>query len=378
LTASSGNGWKPSVAGAARGAAVPGDRDGPILVTGGAGFIGSNLSDRLLENGRDVVVLDAFVRDGVEANARWLARRHGGRLRIVRGDVRDARLVQDVARGAAAIFHFAAQVAVTTSLTDPRTDFDVNVGGTLNVLEALRHTPDPPAFFFTSTNKVYGCLGGEELRTRGERYEPERAALAERGVGEDAPLDFRTPYGCSKGAADQYTLEFARSYGIPAVVFRMSCIYGPRQFGNEDQGWVAHVARCALEGRPVTIYGDGMQVRDLLFAEDLVDAFLLAWRHADRLRARAFNIGGGPSNVVSLLELLRLLEERGVRPASIRHEGWRSGDQKYYASDTSSFRTETGWSPRVAVGEGLDRLCRALEELAADEPEVTTVPGAHG
>ena len=373
-TNGSGTETKPS----ARRPSVPADRDGPVLVTGGAGFVGANVSDRLLSEGRDVVVLDAFVRAGVERNARWLAGRHGGRVRFVRGDVRDPGLVENAARGAAAVFHFAAQVAVTTSLDAPRDDFSVNAGGTLNVLEALRAQPDPPPLFFTSTNKVYGCLGGVPLRVRGERYEPDQPALASRGVSEEAPLDFRTPYGCSKGAADQYTLEFARAFGVPAVVFRMSCIYGPRQYGNEDQGWVAHVALCALRGRPVTIYGDGMQVRDLLFADDLVDAFLLAWSDVSRLRARAFNIGGGPSNVVSLLELLRLLEARGVSPESIRFEAWRPGDQRYYASDSGAFRTETGWSPRVTVEEGLDRLCLALEEQLSDEPESTVVPGAHG
>lgn len=373
-TNGSGAEAKPS----ARRPSVPTDRDGPVLVTGGAGFVGANVSDRLLSEGRDVVVLDAFVRDGVERNARWLARRHGGRVRFVRGDVRDPGLVENAARGAAAVFHFAAQVAVTTSLDAPRDDFSVNAGGTLHVLEALRAQTDPPPFFFTSTNKVYGSLGGVPLRVRGERYEPDQPTLASRGVSEEAPLDFRTPYGCSKGAADQYTLEFARSFGIPAVVFRMSCIYGPRQYGNEDQGWVAHVALCALRGRPVTIYGDGMQVRDLLFADDLVDAFLLAWGGVPRLRARAFNIGGGPANVVSLLELLRLLEARGMSPESIRFEAWRSGDQKYYASDTAAFRAETGWSPRVTVEEGLDRLCLALEEQLSEEPEETVVPGAHG
>lgn len=378
MTQRSGNGSDPDGTAARGRPAVPADRDGPILVTGGAGFVGANLSDKLLREGRDVIVLDAFVREGVEANARWLTRRHGGRVRFVRGDVRDTRLVGEAARGAAAVFHFAAQVAVTTSLADPADDFSVNVGGTLNVLEALRRDPDPPPFFLTSTNKVYGCLGEVSLHARGERYVPDRPALAERGIGEDAPLDFRTPYGCSKGAADQYTLEYARSFGLPAVVFRMSCIYGPRQFGTEDQGWVAHVALCALHERPLTIYGDGMQVRDLLFAEDLVDAFLLAWQHAGRLRARAFNLGGGPANVMSLLELVRLLEERGARPGPVRFDAWRPGDQKYYVSDTTSFRSETGWSPRVGVGEGLDRLCRALEEQAADEPEATAALGANG
>jgi CDP-paratose 2-epimerase len=372
------NGSDPAAAVRTERPSAPADRDGPILVTGGAGFVGANLTDRLLSEGRDVIVLDAFVREGVEANARWLRRRHGDRVRIVRGDVRDAAQVEEAVRGAAAVFHFAAQVAVTTSLGSPREDFAVNAEGTLQMLEALRRQSDPPPFFFTSTNKVYGCLGDVPVRVRGERYEPDHSDLAARGVSESAPLDFRTPYGCSKGAADQYTLEFARSFGLHAVVFRMSCIYGPRQFGNEDQGWVAHVALCALQGRPLTIYGDGMQVRDLLFAEDLVDAFLLAWKNAARLRARAFNIGGGPANVVSLLELVRMLEARGARPSSIRHDAWRSGDQKYYASDTGAFRSETGWTPRVDVEEGIDRLCRALEEQTGDEPEASMAPGAHG
>ena len=253
------------------------------------------------------------------------------------------------------MLHLAAQVAVTTSLNAPRHDFEVNVGGTLNVLEALRTLDTPVPLIFTSTNKVYGDLEGLELREEGTRYRPE-SSIAARGVGESQPLDFHSPYGCSKGAADQYVLDYARSFGLPTVVFRMSCVYGPHQFGTEDQGWVAHFLLRALAGEPITLFGDGKQVRDILFVEDLVNAFELAERNAEHLAGRAFNIGGGPQNTVSLLELVRCIGDlRGGAP-TVKFSGPRPGDQRYYVSDVSSFGEATGWAPRVRVGEGLGRL----------------------
>jgi CDP-paratose 2-epimerase len=333
--------------------AEPGER--PFLVTGGAGFIGTNLADRLLAAGHRVRVLDNLSRPGVESNLDWLRRKHGERVAFDLGDVRDPAAVRRAVRGAGAVFHFAAQVAVTTSLADPLADFEVNARGTVNVLEAVRRESAPPPVFFTSTNKVYGGLEDVELCLRGLRYEPCDPAFA-RGFGEARRLDFHSPYGCSKGTADQYVLDHARSYGLRAVVFRMSCIYGPHQHGTEDQGWVAHFLMRAAAGRPIVLYGDGMQVRDVLFVEDLVRAFLLAHEHVDALSGRAFNIGGGPANTVSLLELVGMIGElHGRRPQTF-FESWRTGDQRWYVSDTRGFTAATGWRPLVTVREGVGKL----------------------
>jgi CDP-paratose 2-epimerase len=253
-------------------------------------------------------------------------------------------------------------VAVTTSLEDPFDDFDVNVRGTLNVLEAVRAQNSPPALLFTSTNKVYGGMPDVGLRRHGERYEPRDGAVRACGFGETRPLDFHSPYGCSKGAADQYVLDYARSFGLRTALFRMSCIYGPHQFGTEDQGWVAHFLIRALEEEPITLYGDGMQVRDVLYVEDLVRAFLVAEKHIGTIAGQAFNMGGGPDNTVSLLELLDLIASlHGSRP-QVLYEDWRTGDQRYYVSDFSKFKAATGWRPLVNVREGVGNLYNWLLE----------------
>ena len=328
----------------------------PTLITGGAGFVGANLAHRLLGAGRRVRVLDNLSRPGVERNLQWLRDTHGASLEVEIVDVRDAGAVRRAVRDAASVFHFAAQVAVTTSLVDPIEDFDVNARGTLNVLEAVRALAEPPPLVFTSTNKVYGNLEDLALGLSGGRYALLDDAARAHGVSEARPLRFHSPYGCSKGAADQYVLDYAHSYGLQAVVFRMSCIYGPRQFGNEDQGWVAHFLIRALEERPIVLYGDGMQVRDVLFVDDLVDAFLLAESNAAALAGRAFNIGGGPANTSSLLEVLALIGElHGTRP-DVRFDAWRTGDQRYYVSDTRAFEAATGWTPRHGVREGIEQL----------------------
>jgi CDP-paratose 2-epimerase len=328
----------------------------PILVTGGAGFVGTNTADRLLRQGRRVRVLDDLSRPGVERNLEWLERQHGRALQVETADVCDPRAVRRAVRDVGGIFHFAGQVAVTTSLDEPLRDAAVNLQGTLNVLEAARARTRPPAVVFTSTNKVYGSLPDVELIEGEQRYEPADRRLRASGVGEERPLAFCTPYGCSKGAADQYVLDWGASYGLATVVFRMSCIYGPHQFGNEDQGWVAHFLISALEGQPITIYGDGKQVRDVLFVEDLVDALLLAQNEATTLAGRAFNIGGGPSNTVSLVELIaEITDLRGEQP-ELRLQPWRQGDQRYYVSDTSRFQEATGWRPRTTPRQGLELL----------------------
>jgi CDP-paratose 2-epimerase len=332
-----------------------------VLITGGAGFIGANLADRLLSSGRHVLVYDDLSRAGAEHNLAWLRERHGDRLQAEIADVRNRETLRTAVQSAEQIFHFAAQVAVTTSLTDPRHDFEVNVGGTLNLLEEIRRRDDPPPLLFTSTNKVYGALSDLALEKNCTRYQPLDAALRT-GINEERPLAFHSPYGCSKGAADQYVLDYGRTFGLPVVVFRMSCIYGIRQMGNEDQGWVAHFLIRAAEGKPIVIYGDGMQVRDILFADDLVDAFLLAQSNIQTLSGQAFNIGGGLGNTISLLELLDLIARlQGDKP-SIRLKEWRPGDQRYYVSDTRRFKAATGWAPKVNAREGIERLFRWLLE----------------
>ncbi len=326
-----------------------------VLVAGGAGFVGSNLAHRLMSSGTRVRVLDSLARPGVERNLAWLEEVHGDLLDVQLGDVRDPAACARAVRGASAIFHLAAQVAVTTSLVRPVEDFEVNARGTLNLLEAARAMDPPPFVLFTSTNKVYGGLEDVALVDIGARYVPVDPALR-RGISEARNLAFHSPYGCSKGAAEQYVLDWARTYGVPATVFRMSCIYGPRQFGTEDQGWVAHFLIQALAGRPITLYGDGKQVRDVLFVDDLVDAFLAARERPREVAGRAFNIGGGPRNTVSLLELLDAIEDlAGARPA-LAHEDWRVADQRWYVSDASAFGALAGWEPRVGVAEGLARL----------------------
>ena len=330
------------------------------LITGGAGFVGSNLANRLLTLGRRVRILDNLSRPGVEQNLQWLRQQYGELLEFERADVRDASAVAQACTGVAQVFHFAAQVAVTTSLDNPQEDFAINALGTLNVLEAARARPVPPAVILTSTNKVYGGLEDLALSVQGQRYLPVDAGVAQRGIAEDRPLDFHSPYGCSKGTADQYVVDYARSYGLTTLVFRMSCIYGPRQFGTEDQGWVAHFLLRALRGERITLYGDGMQVRDVLFVDDLVEAFLLAEQHAPRLKGRAFNMGGGAANTISLLDLLdRIGQLHGKRP-EVTFDAWRTGDQRYYVSDTAAFQHETGWKAKVAAADGIERLYRWL------------------
>jgi CDP-paratose 2-epimerase len=347
--------------------AAGGAADGrPVLITGGAGFIGANIAHRLLGAGQPVLILDNVSRPGVERNLEWLRAEHGSLLRVERADVRDRAAVQRAVSASRQVIHLAAQVAVTTSVADPVADFEVNAVGTLNVLSAMRALPSPPALLFTSTNKVYGNLADVVLERDGRRYMPVDAGLRECGIDESRPLDFHSPYGCSKGAADQYVLDHARTYGLQAAVLRMSCVYGPRQFGTEDQGWVAHFLIRALRGEPITLYGDGQQVRDVLYVDDLVDAVQLVFRHMDVVSGRAFNMGGGAANTTSLVELVDLIGEiAGSRPV-VRFDEWRPGDQRYYVSDPSLFSALTGWRPQVAMDAGV----RALHDwlIASDVP----------
>jgi CDP-paratose 2-epimerase len=344
-----------------------------VLVTGGAGFVGCNLADALCSAGEHVLLLDNLSRAGVDQNVAWLREQHPGLVDLEVGDVRDARLLNEAVQNASAVFHLAAQVAVTTSLASPVHDFEVNARGTLNLLEAIRAQPDPPPLIFTSTNKVYGHLDHVRLRLNGKRYQPVDRNIRRCGVAEDERLDFYSPYGCSKGAADQYVLDYARTFDIPAVVFRMSCIYGPHQFGTEDQGWVAHFLIQALNGDAITIYGDGKQVRDVLFVGDLVRAFELARANINQLRGEAFNVGGGPENTTSLIELLESIHEITGTEPDVEWSKWRPGDQRYYVSNFAKLHAATGWQPTVGVREGVEKL---REWLSASRAEATEVVAA--
>ena len=328
----------------------------PVAILGGAGFIGANLAAHLARAGHRVRIYDDLSRAGVERNLDGLRRAHGDRIEAVIADVRDRARLRAALADTAAVFHLAGQTAVTTSLVDPRADFEINAAGTLEVLEALRAQPAPPPLVFTSTNKVYGTLPDLYLITQGARWRPVDEAIHARGIDERRRIEPRTPYGCSKAAADQYVLDYAHGFGLPAVVFRMSCIYGPHQLGTEDQGWIAHFLIRALAGASITIYGDGRQVRDVLHVDDLVDAFLRAWRQIDLVRGCAFNIGGGPHQTSSLLELIESIARLSGRRPEVRFEDWRAGDQRYYVSDTTAFTTATGWRPQIAPRAGVEAL----------------------
>lgn len=326
------------------------------LITGGAGFIGSNLAERLLsDSGTRVRIFDNLSRGGVSHNLRWLRSLSGAsRLEIVEGDVRDASAVRQAARDATEIYHLAAQVAVTTSVKDPVHDFQVNAQGTLNVLEAARNSGRQPFLLFTSTNKVYGSLRRVKVEVSGRHY---RAVDRDfRGVDESEALDFHSPYGCSKGAADQYVRDYARIYDLPSVVFRMSCIAGPRQFGNEDQGWVAHFLYSILAEKPIAIYGDGCQVRDVLHVHDLIDGMMAVRRKIDRCRGEVFNMGGGLARSTSVLELLEEIRHRTGSTPRCCFRDVRPGDQPLYISDTGKLESLTGWHARRSLGDTLQAI----------------------
>jgi CDP-paratose 2-epimerase len=334
----------------------------PVLVTGGAGFIGSNLANALAERGHEVLVYDALSRPGVENNLAWLKERHGERILPVVADIRDEDELARAAREAQAVYHMAAQVAVTTSMVDPREDFEINIRGTLNLLDAVRLKGDGTPVVFASTNKVYGDLADLEFRLDGGKYVAVDREVAGSGIGERRPLDFHTPYGCSKGAADQYVLDYARSFAMRTAVLRMSCIYGVRQMGTEDQGWVAHFLIRALEGRPITLYGDGCQVRDILDVSNAIEAYLKAWERIDGIKGRAFNLGGGPANAVSLRELLAHISGLLGREVDVEFADWRAGDQRYFVADTRAIGEALSLSPAVPWKQGVANLLEWLRE----------------
>lgn len=346
-----------------------------VTIFGGAGFIGSNLAHFLLtRTDAKVHVFDNLARAGVHHNLEWLKKAAGnsGRLQVTVGDVRNPHQVERAVAHATDIYHFAAQVAVTTSVTDPRLDFDVNLAGTFNVLDAARRSGNKPFILFTSTNKVYGELGGAIPVISGKRY----VIPAHYGTSESQPLDFHSPYGCSKGSADQYVRDFGRVYGLPTVVFRMSCIAGPRQFGTEDQGWVAHFVYSALQNEPIVIYGNGHQVRDVLCVHDLVRAFEAVRQNIETTRTQIYNVGGGPENTVSLLELIEEIERlTGHRLECVADEP-RVGDQLVYVTDTSKLQRHTGWKPEIGLKKTIQLLQEFWEEnhIALSNRRRTNLP----
>jgi CDP-paratose 2-epimerase len=323
------------------------------LITGGAGFIGCNCARRLIEDGQSLIILDNLSRKGAELNLNWL--KGYGRFEFVKGDVREPKIIEETVRRMKpdVVLHLAAQVAVTTSVIDPRTDFEINALGTFNVCEAVRRWLPEAILLNASTNKVYGAMEGIRVVESNGRY---AYADLPSGVSESQPLDFHSPYGCSKGIADQYVHDYHRIYGLKTVNFRQSCIYGYRQFGIEDQGWVAWFGIAAILGKPITIYGDGKQVRDILFVDDLVECYLAAVRNIEKTDGKCFNIGGGPSNTISLNELVTMLESFLKRKISLKNAGWRPGDQKVFVCDIEQAAQVFGWKPCVSSSTGVERL----------------------
>jgi len=325
-----------------------------ILITGGAGFIGCNAVQRYVREGHEVVVVDNLSRKGTGMNLAWLKTQ--GAFAFAQVDLRDRAALEAVFeahRDVDVVLHLAGQVAVTTSVVNPREDFEINALGTFNVLEAVRKYAPGAALIYASTNKVYGGLEHLGVAEKGGRYQFETLST---GVDEAMPLDFHSPYGCSKGAADQYVRDYARIYGLKTVCFRQSCIYGYRQFGVEDQGWVAWFTIATVLDKPITLYGDGKQVRDVLFVDDLVDAYQAAVREISRTAGQVYNLGGGPRNQMSLLELLEHLERMGEKKISYRFDKWRPGDQPVFVCDIRKAERDLGWTPKTPVLEGVSKL----------------------
>lgn len=343
-----------------------------IFITGGAGFIGCNSADRFLAAGHEVVLFDNMSRIGSGRNIAWLNGRHPHNLTTIIGDVRDYEHLLEAIEGADVVLHLASQVAVTTSVQNPREDFEINALGTFNVLEAVRHICPEAAVLYASTNKVYGGLEQVGVMEINGRYAYEAYS---QGIPETLPLDFHSPYGCSKGAGDQYMLDYARIYGLKTLVFRQSCIYGPRQFGVEDQGWVAHFVIAAVQGKPITIYGDGKQVRDLLHVDDLIRAYKLGIERINELKGQALNIGGGPQNTLSVwAEFGPLLKELAGRPIPVRFDAWRPGDQRIFVADIQKAQDELDWTPQINPRHGIHDLYKWVSQ----NPELFKVEEAVG
>jgi CDP-paratose 2-epimerase len=331
-----------------------------VLITGGAGFIGCNVARFYLGKGDEVIVLDDLSRKGASSNLEWL--KSLGEIGFIKQDICDFTGLKEAVEKCGKIdllYHMAAQVAVTTSVTEPRADFETNALGTFNVLEAVRLTGIDPVVIFASTNKVYGEMTDLRVEEAGGKYQ---YSDMPNGIPESRGLDFHSPYGCSKGCADQYVIDYSRIYGLRTVCMRQSCIYGPRQFGVEDQGWVAWFTIAAAFGVPITIYGDGKQVRDILHVDDLIASFHAAYENIDKVKGMAFNVGGGPGNQMSLLELVAILEEKLGKKIEPSFDDWRPGDQKIYVSNIDKAKQYLGWMPAVDKVKGVDMLWQWVSE----------------
>jgi CDP-paratose 2-epimerase len=338
---------------------------GRMLITGGAGFIGVNAAHHFAEQGWLVTIYDTLLRPGSARNLSWIQRVHGGAVRMVRADVRDDLTLAEAVRGQDVILHLAAQVAVTSSLVAPVDDFEVNARGTLNVLESVRRHAPRAILLFASTNKVYGGLESSTFRRTSAGWLPEDQPD---GISETQPLDFHSPYGCSKGAADQYVRDYARCFGLKTVVLRQSCIYGAHQYGNEDQGWVAHFVHSMFQRAPITIFGDGAQVRDLLDVRDLCRLYSHCIERIDDCASQVLNVGGGAGNARSIIDVLHTIESLLETRAVYRFEGWRAGDQRYYVSDIRLAEQLLEWRPEIPFDAGLHDLVRWVDAEGAASP----------
>lgn len=332
-----------------------------ILITGGAGFIGKHTAAHFLRSGNQVIVLDNLSRAGSELNLKTLQKDHP-QVIFEQADTRNEQAIKHAFEKHGpfgAVIHLAAQVAVTTSVENPQADFEINAGGTFNVLESCRQSSPEAVFLYSSTNKVYGDLEGLPLEETDTAY---RLTGLPEGISEDQPLDFHSPYGCSKGCADQYVRDYARIYGMRTCVFRQSCIYGTEQFGVEDQGWVAWFAIAAVNNRAITIYGNGKQVRDLLWIEDLVSLYDRALAAPDKVAGKVFNVGGGAANAISLLEVMPKLEAKIGQTIDYSFASQRPGDQRFFVADTAALTEALGWAPSTNIDRGLDKLIAWIQE----------------
>lgn len=331
-----------------------------ILITGGAGFIGTHTADFYLKQNSTVTIFDNFSRRGTHENIQWLKKTHPGKiLRVIIGDVRRPGALDKAVKNQDLIIHLAAQVAVTSSVKNPREDFEINALGTFNVLESIRTNSPKSVLIFASTNKVYGEMENIKVKKGPTGY---KFTNFPQGVPESQNLDFHSPYGCSKGTADQYIHDYHRIYGLKTVVFRQSCIYGTRQFGIEDQGWVSWFTIASILGKPIFVYGDGFQVRDVLFATDLVRAYDLAFKKIKTISGQVFNIGGGPANSLCIRDLLKVLENKLNKKIPFKFASWRPGDQKVYVSDIHLVSKDLGWRPQISVDRGLSSLITWTQE----------------
>jgi CDP-paratose 2-epimerase len=329
-----------------------------VLITGGAGFIGTNLAERVIKEGNHAVILDNLSRAGTEKNLEWLSQEYPSKFTFVKEDIRKKDVVEDLVKSVEGVYHLAAQVAMTTSVENPREDFDINVAGTINVLEAIRKKNPQAYLVFSSTNKVYGEMSEIKVIKKDKRYDYKDID----GINENQNLDFHGPYGCSKGAADQYVRDYGRTYNLNTTVFRMSAIYGPHQMGCEDQGWVAYLSASAMLNKPITIYGDGKQVRDVLHIEDLCDVYRKAAHYNSKEKNKIFNLGGGRANSMSILELIDILEKHFDRKINYNYSDWRVGDQKVYITDISRVSKALQWTPKVSKEKGVGKLIRWIED----------------